>query len=114
MSPYSKTSIDWREQNKEAVEQWKKKYQEIIAQSRQEWWSTEQLETEIGASLGDQELRDIWFFARWYIGSHRSPLANFFGETMKELKNFGTLEPARKRRIMKSIATTRRKSNENR
>lgn len=65
---------------------------------------------EIGNALEDQELKDIWFFVTSYVGRYpRSNLSKFFSEVIDEIKDFGTMEPLRLKRVLKSVETTRRK-----
>lgn len=68
---------------------------------------------EIGSSLDDQDLRDIWFFTTSYVARYpKSSLSQFFSKAIEEIRTFGTLEPSQKRHLLKSIQTTRRKLND--
>src|SRR3989338_4757112 len=110
MSPHSEKSKKWREDNKENILRWKRKFDELLNQRVHEWWNEEKLEMEIGSALEDQELTDIWFFATSYVARYpRSNLSHFFSKAIEEIKFFGNLEPSRKRHLLKSIKTTRRK-----
>lgn len=110
MSPYSEKSKLWREQNKELIAQWKKKYEELLDRRRFEWWNQEKFDGEIGSALPNVELQDIWFFVTSYAASHPSShLGFFYAMAAEEIKTYGTIELSRLRRIQKSIQTTRRK-----
>lgn len=114
MAPHSDKSKQWREKNKELVLKWKRKFDELLNRRAQEWWNAERLEMEIGSSLEDQDLRDAWFFITSYVARSspysKSPLVKFYKDAINEIRDFGTMEPSRKRKFLKSIATTRRKT----
>ena len=110
MSPYSETSKLWRERNKALIALWKRKFQDLLERRRIESWDTEKFEMEIGNALGDQELKDVWFFVTSYVARYpASKLSKFFSEVIDEIKDFGTMEPLRLKRVLKSVETTRRK-----
>ncbi|MBI3017406.1 MAG: hypothetical protein HYY62_05370 [Deltaproteobacteria bacterium] len=100
----------WIKENQEYILKWKEIYEKLYRQSLEEWWSTQRFEQEIGSSLLDSELRDFWFFCGSYIEQHpNGQLAKDLKKALKDLKEFGTLEPSEKRRFLKTMATVRRK-----
>ena len=113
MTPHSEKSKKWREDNKELILKWKKKFEELLNRRTQEWWNAERFEMEIGSSLEDQDLRDAWFFITFYVASSSpystSQLVKFYKDAINEIRDFGTLEPSRKRKLLRSVVTTRRK-----
>ena len=110
--PHSNKSKNWRENNQNIILKWKKKFNELLDRRAHEWWDEEKFQMEIGNALEDQALKDIWFFAIFYISRYpRSSLSQFFSKAVEEIKNFGTLEPSRKNHLLKSTQTTRRKMN---
>lgn len=110
MAPHSDRNKKWREQNKEVISHWKKKFDELLDRRSHEWWDEDKFEMEIGNALQDQDLRDIWFFVTSYVSRYpRSNLSQFFSKAIEEIKTFGTIEPYKKRHLVKSIETTRRK-----
>ncbi len=114
MAPYSEKSKKWREENKVHIEEWKGKFKELLNRRTQEWWNTERFEMEIGSSLSDAKLRDAWFFITYYVAKStpysKSQLVKFFKNAINEIIDFGILEPSRKRKLLKSVATIRRKT----
>lgn len=113
MTPYSDKSKKWRELNKDSILQWKKKFDELLNRRAYEGWDAEKFEMEIGSSLSDQDLMDIWFFITSYVARSspysKSPLVKFYKDAINEIRDFGTVEPSRKRILLKSVETTRRK-----
>lgn len=110
MAPYSEASKLWRERNKDLIALWKRKFQDLLERRRIESWDTEKFEMEIGNALEDQKIKDIWFFVTFYVVRYpRSNLSKFFSEVVDEIKDFGTMEPLRLKRVLKSVETTRRK-----
>lgn len=113
MAPYSDKSKKWRENNQEIIQQWRKKFDELLNRRAYEGWDAEKFEMEIGSSLPDQDLRDIWFFITSYVARSspysKSPLVKFYKDAINEIRDFGTIESSRKRVLLKSIETTRRK-----
>lgn len=100
----------WIKLNQEYILQWKAIYEKLFRQSLEGWWSTQRFEQEIGSSLPDPELRDFWFFCGSYIERYpNGQLAKEFKKVLRDLKEFGSLEPFTKRRFLKTMATLRRK-----
>lgn len=110
---FSDKSKQWREENRDVVLRWKKKFEELLSRRAQEWWDTEKFEMEIGAALEDQQLRDIWYFITSYVSrsspTSKSPLVKYYKDAINEIRDFGTMEPVRKKKLSKSVETTRRK-----
>ena len=99
----------WREQNKEFIAQWRKKMDELRAWGYSENWHEERMEMEI-AQLLDKELRNIWDFGLLYIYRTKSgSLREAFVDAIREIREYGTIEPYWKNHLLKSIETTRRK-----
>ena len=73
-------------------------------------WHEERMEIETAQFLVDNDLRIIWDFALFY--THRTKtgrLRQEFVDVLSEIREYGTVEPSRKIRLLKSIETTRRK-----
>lgn len=109
MTPYSDTSKRWREKNKESISEWQKTIADLRNLGNLENWSYERLEMEIAQRL-DTELRKIWDFSLMYsLKYKKSNLSKFFGSALSEIRDYGTIEPSRRRRLLKAIETTGRK-----
>jgi len=99
----------WREKNKDAIVQWRKKMEELRNQSSAENWHYERMEMEV-AQLLDKELREIWDFGIYYTGRTKSgSLRQAFVDALYEIREYGTLEPQWKRQLLGAIQTTKRK-----
>ena len=109
MAPYSDGSKLWRQQNKDSVQKWQTEMNDLRNLANLENWTHERLDIEVAQRL-DTDLRKIWEFCYRYTARYRgSNLAKFFGEALAEIREYGTLEPSRKRRLLKAIETTGRK-----
>ena len=76
-------------------------------------WSTEKFKQEIGSSLPEAELRDLWFFSSHYTWRHhKGILTEKFKQILRDLKEFGTLEPWKKRKFLKTMESLRRRKYE--
>ena len=109
MTPYSYRSKSWREQSKESITAWQKQITDLRNLSNLENWTSERFEIEIAQRL-DADLRKIWDFGSKYSRRYRkSQLGQAFKKALVEIIDYGTIEPSRKRGLLKAIETTRRK-----
>jgi hypothetical protein len=111
MAPYSDQSKRWREQNQESIRQWQAEIADLRHLGNLENWTAERLEIEIAQKL-DADLRTIWDFASRYSRRYKkSKLGQFFKKALVEIIDYGIIEPSRKKHLLRSIETTRRKMN---
>lgn len=109
MAPYSEKSKQWRAHNKESIEKWQETVADLRNLANLENWTYERLDIEIAQRL-DTDLRKIWDFSLKYSMRYKkSSLGKFFGTALTEIRDYGTIEPSRKERLLKAIETTRRK-----
>lgn len=109
MAPYSEKSKQWREKNKESIADWRKTIEDLRNLANLENWSYERLDMEIAQRL-DTDLRKIWDFSLMYsLKYKKSNLGKFFGSALTEIRDYGTIELSRKKRLLAASETTRRK-----
>ena len=109
MAPYSEKSKQWRRNNEASIVKWRKTVEELRNLANLENWTYERLDIEIAQRL-DTDLRKIWDFSLKYSTRYKkSRLSKFYGSTLSEIRDYGTIEPLRKRQLFKAIETTRRK-----
>jgi len=112
--PYSDKSKRWREENKASVDAWRKTIEDLRQLANLENWAYERLEIEIAQRL-DRELREIWDFGSWYSKKYpKSEFGLFLKKAVAEIVDHGTIEPSRKKRLLRAIETTRRKMHDKR
>ena len=110
MSPQSNKSIQWRSIHKNQIEEWKRRFEELRNFAIRAGCSQEKFETELAQIIDDPDVRDFWFFANSYVNTHRgTAFTKFLNEAISEIRTYGILEPARKKRLIKAMQTTRRK-----
>ncbi|MBI2646491.1 MAG: hypothetical protein HYW85_05625 [Deltaproteobacteria bacterium] len=106
----SKKTLEWQEQQREFIEEWKKKMSELHLRSFAERWDSDKLEMEILQLIDDQELRNIFRFAKNYIYDHKSGhFRKFMSDVYEEIKQYGTMNPYKIIFLNKKIDVARRK-----
>ena len=90
-----KTKV-WREKNKDSIQLWRKKMDELIARSYGENWSHERYEMEVMQHIENQKMREVFLFAKNYIARYKTgKFRSLMAETYQEIIDYGVIEPSR-------------------
>lgn len=112
MSPYSKESILWRKNNEKFIIEWQKRIEDLRNLGHLENWTYERLEFEIAQRLAT-DLRRIYDFACSYTRRYKTgKFRKYMADAVREIIDYGVVEPNRLKRLQKAIETTVRRMNE--
>src|SRR3989338_9887350 len=106
----SPETLEWREKNKEFIQQWQLKIKELRLKISMERWDNDKFEMEIMPCIEDQMVKDVFIFAKNYIARYkRGSFRNLIFETYNEIIQYGTIEPSWLLVLNKKIESARRK-----
>ena len=106
----SQRTLEWRERNKELIQQWQAKMRELRLQIGMERGDQDKIEMEILQLLPNQTLREVFTFAKNYIFKYKSgKFRALMNNAYREILEFGTIEPSRLNFFKQRIESARRK-----
>jgi len=106
----SLNTLEWREKNKDFIEQWQLKMKELRLKIAMERWDNDKFEMEVIPYIDNQLLREVFIFAKNYIARYKSgSFRNLMQEAYNEILKYGTIEPNWLRVLNKKIESARRK-----
>lgn len=109
MSFTNEKSRQWRHLHHQKIQEWRERIQELGRWANLERWTYERFDMELGQLL-DQDLREIWFFAGFYVSRTKAgSLRKTFVDAIREIREYGTIEPSLKKRLLRAIQATKRK-----
>ena len=106
----SQETLEWREKNKELIQEWQTKIKELRLKIAMERWDNDKFEMEIMPCIEDQMVKDVFIFAKNYTTKCKSGgFRKLMVEVYDEIVQYGTIEPSWLNRLTKRIETARRK-----